>query len=300
MKINNHRIQKSYFLPFIRFGIIMLIIYGISGLLFKYSEDKAEKECIQESKPKNIYSIILSALDNNDFISDVDLVYIQEFIKEYEKEFQNGNPFQLSKDYSIFIDRDTRKLMVENAQGLQKQLSVSTIDTTRTISRNTFISHDATYFMDDHHITKYSLGKEEIIKAYFEYPKILLDSDDILIITEDPVQTEDKQNYSLIMLTKNDLPIELTQSYSQIPIEKNGPAIYFIDSDLGLYMYNIITHETTYIYSDVYELFYSSGINFRSKNGLFRINLVVEPDGTEKKLDINSNKTSKIITNLLE
>lgn len=299
MKSNDYRIHKSYLMPFVRFGMIMLIIYGISGLLFKYSEDKIENDHTQESKSKNACSIILTALNNNDLIDDENLVYIQEFIREYEKEFQNGNKFALSKDYNIFIDRDSRKLMIENTQGLQKPISASTIDTTRTISSNTFISHNATYFMDDHCIKKYYLGTEKIIKAYLEHPKILLDTQDALIITEDSSLAENKQNYHLLLLSDNN-PIELTQSYSQIPIEKDGPAIYFIDSDLGLYMYNTITHETRYIYSDVYELYYSSGVNFRSKNGLFRINLVIEPDGKEKKINIHSNETDQLVSDILE
>lgn len=290
MKINNIPLHKSYFKPFIRLTLVLLIIYGISGTIFLTSTEKKEKPA--EVLDKNIESIILSTLNNNQYLSGDNYTTVQNFIKDQDTVFYRGEKFYLPNNYSIFIDRNTHCLMIENELNMTKQITKYTIDSTRsTTSSNVFISNDGTYFMDEYKISKWYLGQETELHVPIQYPKILLNSEDGLIITEDDSKYDADVTSRHLILVNKDSTIEFTNSYSQIPIEKNGHAIYFIDSDLALFMYNTLTYDTTYIAKGVYDLFYSSGVNFRSVDGVFRINLFVDSNGNEKKLDINSNET---------
>lgn len=294
MKINNTHLHKSYFKPFIRFTFVLLIIYCISGTIFFTSTDKKEYQPAVINQ--DIESILLSTLENNQYLSGDDYTTVQNFIKDNRIAFYNGEQFTLPNNYAIFIDRNTHCLMIENNLHMSKQITQYTIDSTRsTASSNVFINNNGTYFMDEYSISKWYLGNETNYKVPIQYPRILLDSEDGLIITEDNSKYENLKSQHLLLVTQ-DSTIEFTNSYSQLPIEKNGHAIYFIDSDLTLYMYNTLAYNTTYIYKGVYDLFYSSGVNFRSVDGIFRINLHVDSNGQEQKKDIDLNDTEYLFS----
>ena len=110
------------------------------------------------------------------------------------------------------------------------------------------------------------------------------------------IKNNSYENAPLILLTE-DKSYGISNNFSQLPIYTNMlNGFYFIEKDLSLYMYNICSGETTYISRNVYELFYSSGVNFNSADGTYRINLRIDKNGNEIMEDMHGQPTTSIIS----
>lgn len=274
---------------------VAVISFVMAYMFNCYYHNKTNASAVNSG---DVQSIILNVLNNDsDFtndgshLSNDEFSTVQKYVKEHEKELKDYNPKQISNKYSIVIDRETRALCVKNGYDMTRRLTWRTIDCNNYSDYYKFvIQNDRTYCIRKNVIAEYYLGQE--IAKYevpVENPVILsYYMDDVIITDENP------ENTTLVLCTKKNC-IPISDSFSQLPVEIYGKGLYYIDNNLKLYMYNLCTGKTTYIAADVYNIFRSSGINFKSKDGIFRINQYVSESGDEQCSNIKSEKTDKTI-----
>jgi len=287
MKINKR--------TFISVAVIFMLI--ITGVLFAYFLSKNEKANTASADSGEPKTIILNVLKNNSsfenegsHLSDEEFMIVQNFVKEHEEELKDYNPLSITDEYSVFIDRETRALFAKNTQDMVRRLTWRTIDCNDYSTYDTFISkNNRTYCIGKNVIAEYYLGnKIAEFEVPFEKPTILAYYMDDVVVAEG-----DLENSTLMLCTKEKCT-QISNSFSGLPVEIHIKGLYYIENDMTLHMYNLCTGKTTFIADDVYELFYSSGINFKSKDGIYRVNLYVSEDGSECIENIKSEKTDLV------
>lgn len=275
---------------------LLILIFGISLELAVvcssiYYNIIAPPQVVSSEDAK---TIILNVLNNDsDFanaeshLSDDEFCIVQEYVREHEEELKDYNPMPISKEYSIVIDKETRALYAKNNYDMTRRLTWRTIDCNDYSDYDKFVNeNNRTYCIGKNVIAQYYLGKEIVkYEVPVENPIILSYHNDDIVVTD-----EDIENTTLLLCTKENC-IQISNSFSRLPVEIYGKGLYYIDNNLKLYMYNLCTGTTTYISDNVYDIFYSSGINFRAKDGIFRINLYVSEDGEQRVENIASEKT---------
>lgn len=300
----------QFYLPFIWFGIVLIIVYAISCTAF-YFDNKSKANTSESTKNDDVRSIVMDILNNDGawtnphaFLTDDELVVVQAFVKEHEDVLNNYGTVPIDENYSIFIKRDAieRELYVQNKQGMERCLTTcldfNCNSTEKYDSYDTKHASGNTFAINNNEIVEWHLGEEIAkYKVPIENPKILysFEGDNFnekrILITNNSYE-----NAPLILLTE-DKSYGISNNFSQIPIYTNMlNGFYFIEKDLSLYMYNICSGEATYIFRDVYELFNSSGVNFNSIDGTYRINLRIDKNGNEIMEDIHGKPTTSIIS----
>lgn len=276
---------SSIVIGLISVGIIaVLVIEVITG--GKKNTQKPSSESFREAII-HVLNTESELSSKESHLSDEEFLIAQEYVKEKEEELKDYNSVALTDDYSIYIDRETRALFAKNNQGMTRRLTWRTIDCNDYSKYDSFIANnDRTYCIGKNIITEYYLGEEiSSFEVPFENPQIIgYYKDSVLVIDEDAV------NSTLVLCTDKQ-NILISDSFSKLPVEIHINGLYYIDSNQSLYMYNLCTNQTTFIADDAYDLFYSSGVNFRTKEGIFRINCFVSDYGEECIKDINGDVT---------
>ena len=274
--------------------IFVLIITGVLFVHFLCRNEKINTASADPSEPK---TIILSLLSNNSgwenedsHLSDKEFTIIQDFVKEHEEELKDYDPLSINDEYSIFIDRESRALFAKNTKDMTRRLTWRTIDCNDYSTYDTFIcKNDRTYCIGKNIIAEFYLGnKIAEFEVPFEKPTILAYYMDDVVVAEGDFEN------STLMLCTQEKCIPISNYFSGLPVEIHINGLYYIENDMTLHMYNLCTGKTTFISDDTYELFYSSGINFKSKDGIYRVNLYVSGDGSECIKNIKSEKTDLV------
>lgn len=245
-------------------------------------------EKTSQDTEKGIQEILMNNLSNDSYLEGEDFTIVQNYVRQNEENMVKGY-HEFMDGYYLYINRETRALMLMNDDGMIKRITSHTIDCQKEVIDIYTITNGNTYYVDGSVIYECHLGKEKKLETTIEYPKI------VEVIQEGVLITDSKlENNNLLLVTEDEV-ITISNSFSQLPTEKDGNAIYYIDEELNLYMYNLCTHSTTFLYNNVYDLFQSSGLNFKCMNGVYRINIHVDEDGLEKIRDINLQDTEKIV-----
>lgn len=299
-----------HFSPTLSACIILIIIYAISCTAFYY-ENKLKTDISTLTLEDKVKLIITDILENDgswtnshSHLTVEDTITLQSFIKEHEGTINNYGTVPVGKDHSIFIKRGTRDLYVQNNHGMERCISgpFTTIDHNfKSDQRYDIydINHAAgnTLAINKNEIVEWHLGEEIAkYKVPVKNPKLLYSWDAFNYLANRILITNDSYENVPLILIEDNKPIIISSNYSHIPIIATTNTIYFIEDDLSLYMYNICTKDTTYIAGNVYELFESTGIYFRSKDGVFRINLSVDKNGEVTMKDEYLDETTSMVS----
>lgn len=261
----------------------------------------------------DIKSVVINVLNNDQtltnphaFLTDEELVVVQNFVKEHEKVLNNYGTVPIDKNISIFIKRDSidRELCVQNKQGMERclttRLDFYANSTKKYDSYDTKHASGNTFAINKNEIVEWHLG-EEIAKykvpISIDNPQILYSFEGVNFNEKRILITDNSYENTQLFLLTEDKNYSISNNFSKIPIYTNmRNGFYYIEKDLSLYMYNISSEKATYISKNVYELFYSSGVNFNSADGTYRINLRIDKNGNEIMKDIYCKPTTSIIS----
>lgn len=290
--------------------ITLIIIYAISCTAFYY-ENKLKTDISTTTLEDRVRLIVIDVLDNDgswtnphSHLTDEETITLQSFIKEHEQTINNYGTVPIGKGYSIFIKRSTRDLYVQDDHGMERCISgpFSTIDhnfksTEHYDSYDIMHAAGNTFAINKNEIVEWHLG-EEIAKyeVPIENPKLLYSWEGFNFFDKRILITNNSYQNAPLILMEDNKTIIISSNYSHIPVITTPNAIYFIEDDLSLYMYNICTKDTTYIAGNVYELFESTGINYRSTDGVFRINVSVDENGVQTIKDEYQSETTSMVS----
>lgn len=262
------------------FLLFFAIVCSLCATIFKKNStasDEVTKAVLNVLKEDS------SSGEDSAYLSDEEFITVLNFVKQHEDELKYYKSLKINDDYSIFIDRTTRKLFLKNAQGMIKSLTFDTIDFNYHFHRNRhydrFVKeNDRTYCLGYYEVGEYYLGNT--IAEWdvpLKYPTIIEYDGENAIITELLPTTEEMKNQHLIYLdSNNNRCISISDNFSGLPVKKYENRLYYIDNKMSLYVYDIETEKNTFIANDVYDIFIEStlienSINFRSKTGIYTI-----------------------------
>lgn len=247
------------------------------------------------------------------------LLACQSFVKEHEKDFGSDcSLVPVDDNYSLRLDFDTRQLYVRDKQGMERRLLglYTTIDhNPRDIFyqyRNVRSNRNCTFTFsaNNHYIREYHLG-EEI--ACYSVPEEILQKNkkpELLYSLKDSKQiiiTDTTYENAPLFLVTDEESICLSNNFSKLPIRvwEFGSRIFYIESDLSLYMYDINTRERTHLAGNVFDFprgndEYDNDDDdwkyFRSVDGTFHINLSIDENGETILKDEDWKPTDSIIS----
>lgn len=278
--------------------IIFLLTVTIGGVLLILLFNSSEAINTIPADSREIQAIILDVLSQNSdsvngksHLTDEEFDVVQKYVKAHENQLRDYNPMSITDEYSIYIDRETRALFVKNAQNMARRLTWKTIDCNNYSDYDMFVcQNNRTYCIGKNVIAEYYLGSKIV---EFDIPlkkPVILD-----YYMDDVVVTDGNLENTPLMICASGTCTEISNFFSGLPVEIYTKGLYYIDKNMSLYMYNLYTGQTTFIADDVYELFYSSGLNFKSKDGIYRINLYVSEYGNECMADVKSEVTDQKI-----